>query len=105
MSAGGLTFNVSFDASVANAPAGFLATFAQALKFFEDNLNVPVTVNLDVGWGEVRGNAIAPGALGENIAAETKTSFSQVQAALIANAAEAGNGPLIAALRTADPTN
>jgi len=61
-----LVTNASYDASVTAAPAGFTAAFQTALNFFDNTFTDPITVNIKVGWGEVGGNAIAPGALGES---------------------------------------
>ena len=59
-----MNINFIYDASVAGAPAGFqsaLATVAQeASLYFTD----PITINIEVGWGEVAGNPISVNANG-----------------------------------------
>src|SRR5215472_2196796 len=60
---GGLVFNITYNSSVSNAPAGFTAAIADVAKFYESVFGDPVTVNLDVGWGEVAGQSLG-GALG-----------------------------------------
>jgi hypothetical protein len=78
--------------------------FTQALQFFENAFKVLVTMNQT--WaGAKYGTAIAPG-LGENIPGETgPLSFTEVQTALMANAAASGDSSLVNVIRTTDPTN
>ena len=102
----GLSFNITFDSSVANAPAGFLPAFNQVLQYYEATLQVPITVNLVVGWGEVNGVALAPGAVGENVATKSGPyTYSEIQAALTANAINSGDPTLAAAVQGDDPTD
>jgi len=54
-SAQALTFNLTFDPSTASAPAGFSTAFDDAILFYETTFDDPITINLDVGWGEVAG--------------------------------------------------
>ncbi len=55
----------------------------------------PITINLQVGWGEIDGKALAPGALGETIWTQTGPyTYSQIQAALTSSALAAGNTTL-----------
>ena len=49
------TFNVTYDPSVAGAPAGFIPAFNTAIQFFENSFVDPITINLNVGWGEING--------------------------------------------------
>jgi hypothetical protein len=51
---------------VNSAPAGFTAAFQDAVNFFESTFINPITVNIDVGWGELGGSPIASGDLGES---------------------------------------
>jgi len=84
--AGGLVFNITYDSSVSNAPAGFTSAITDVVNYYESVFNDPITVNIDVGWGEVAGQSLG-GALG---ASETNLgvfSYSQVKAALAADAA------------------
>ena len=65
--------------------------------------NDPITVNIDVGWGEVAGQSLG-GALG---ASETNLgvfSYSQVKAALAADATSADDATAVASLPGSDPT-
>ncbi|WP_428333329.1 NF038122 family metalloprotease [Novosphingobium sp.] len=61
-----MIINVTYDASAANAPAGFEQAVQAAVQYWENQISTPITVNIDFGWGEVDGQAISAGALGES---------------------------------------
>jgi autotransporter passenger strand-loop-strand repeat protein len=62
----GLSINFTYDASVSGAPAGFLAALGQATSALEAFIAAPATVNIKLGFGEIFGSAMSPGALGES---------------------------------------
>src|SRR5438874_1360375 len=62
--AGGVTFNLTFDSSVSNAPAGFTTAVDSVAQWFANELHGTTTINLNVGWGEVAGYALPSNALG-----------------------------------------
>ena len=94
----GLAINVVYDPSVASAPAGFTQTIANVVNFYESHFSNPVTITIDVGYGEVDGQAMQAGALGENQAYMTSVSYSQLQAALVNNANALGDTAAAASL-------
>ncbi len=100
--AGGLVFDVTYDASVNSAPAGFKAAFAAAIEFYTTKFSDPVTINIDVGWGEVDGKPLSAGALGENDWSFKTYRYTQVRSALQANATSADDREAIATLPTID---
>ena len=51
--------NVVYDASVANAPAGFTQAVANVVAFYESDFSTPVTITIDVGYGEVDGQRLS----------------------------------------------
>ena len=59
----GLTINVTYDSSVNSAPAAFKTVVDQVVQFYENAFNDPITININVGWGEVHGTALASTAL------------------------------------------
>ena len=66
--AGGLHINLIWDPSVSSAPPEFEAAVSYAAQFLEQLITDPVTVNIDVGWGEAAGEAIDPAtAAGETL--------------------------------------
>ena len=78
-----LTFNVTYDPSVASAPAGFTSAFSNALQAFTNAYSDPIQINLSVGWGEVAGSSLAPGNLGQSFASERGFTYTPVRTALI----------------------
>ena len=96
--------NVIYDASAANAPADFKAAVASAVAFFQNNFTDAVTLNIAVGWGEVNGQALSPGALGENISFISNYSYTDLRAALTAHATSAIDASAVASLPATDPT-
>ena len=61
-SAGGLQFNLSWDASVSGASPSFKTAVMQAAQILSGYVKTPVYVNLQVGWGEVAGASVGSGA-------------------------------------------
>jgi hypothetical protein len=101
--AGGLVFNITYDSSVSNAPAGFSNAITDVVNYYESVFSDPISVNIDVGWGEVARQSLS-GALG---ASETNLggfSYSQVKTALAADAKSADDATAIASLPGSDPT-
>ena len=104
-SADALVIDATYDSSVSSAPAGFKTAFQDAVNYFDATFSNPVTVNIDIGWGEVGGSSISAGALGES---ETYLagyySYGQVRNALISDARSAADQSAVASLPAADPT-
>jgi hypothetical protein len=70
----GLVININWDASVANAPIGFQTGVESVVSYFESHFSNPITITIDVGYGEVMGTPLAAGALGESESYITPTS-------------------------------
>jgi hypothetical protein len=105
-SAQALTFNLTFDPSTASAPVGFSTAFDSAILFYETTFDDPITINLNVGWGEVAGQNITPGFLGESSAIQLGFfQFAAMKSALISDAKSAADLTSIANLPPTDPTN
>lgn len=97
--------NVSYDASVASAPAAFKAGVAAAVQYFESQFTDHVTININVGYGEVGGYTLGAGALGESLTYLNSYSYAQVKAALAADAKTADDATAVASLPTASPVS
>src|SRR5262245_50322501 len=103
-SAQALVINATYDTSVNNAPAGFVAAFQSAINFFQNTLSDPITINIGVGWGEVGGYSVAPGALGESESYLVGYySYNQVRNALSADAKSSADFTALSGLPVADP--
>jgi hypothetical protein len=100
----GLVFNVTYDASVAGAPAGFTTAFDNAIQFIQSTYNDPITINLHVGWGEINGGSLSPGDLGQSLTNQQGFfSYAQVKTALTIDAKSAADATAVASLPTTDP--
>jgi len=97
--------NVTYDSSVNSAPPQFRAVIQSAIQFLESQFADPVAMNITVGYGEVGGNAMSPGALGENQTFLNSYTYAQLKNALIADAKSADDATAIATLPTSSPVN
>lgn len=93
---GALQFQVTYDSSVTGArnASTIENAFANAIGYFTSNFNDPlggatannpVTVNLDVGWGEVDGQALPSGALGASFTNLETVDYAKFEPALNQN--------------------
>ncbi|HZL00213.1 MAG TPA: NF038122 family metalloprotease, partial [Caulobacteraceae bacterium] len=98
-----MNINIIYDASVATNPqeAAFKATVAGVAAFFDSEFSNPITINWDVGWGEVNGSPIPGGAGAESQSNYTNQySYSQLKAAFTAD----NDTTALASLPATDPT-
>jgi len=82
-----MNIEISYDSSVNSAPAAFKTDINIAVDYLECLFSNPATITIDVGYGEVDGQTMGPGALGESVANYTTESYSAVRSALIAEGA------------------
>ena len=92
-------------ASVENAPAGFTAAVAAVVSYYESVFTDPVTVTIDVGYGEIDGQSLGSNALGESETYLTSVSYAQLQSALVENADAIGDTAAVASLLAASPVS
>ena len=78
----GFVINVSYDQSVSSLPAGFVAAINDVISYYESIFSAPITVNIDVGFGEIDGQQLQSGALGESETFLGNYSYSDVVNAL-----------------------
>jgi hypothetical protein len=99
-----LSFNLSLDPSVGGAPAGFVTDFNSVVQFYQTQYTDPITINLHVGWGEINGNPLAPGNLGQSSTNQQGFyTYNQVRTALINDASSPSDTAAINSLPGADP--
>lgn len=53
--------NITWDASVSTAPAGFRSVVIATARYLESQFLDPVTINISIGFGEVNGTALEAG--------------------------------------------
>jgi len=99
-----MIINFTFDSSVNSAPAGFVASLNAVAQYLESQFTNPITINIDVGYGEVDGHILEQGALGESETFLNQYSYSQVRNALIANAVSPDQISAANSLPASDPT-
>jgi hypothetical protein len=89
----GLTFNINWDSSVSTAPSGFVGGVQTAVQYFLNTFgsNSPTTITINVGWGEVAGQRLFFGALGESQTNIYQYQYSSLYSAM-ASEANAPNG-------------
>ncbi len=104
-SSSGLIINISWDASVANAPAGFQAGVEAVVSYFESHFSDPITITIDVGYGEVAGQSLGFGAIGESETVLTSVPYSALEAALVKNANAIGDTAAAASLSSTAPVS
>ncbi len=95
----GITFVVNWDSSVGSAPTAFVTGFESAVQYFLNNLGpttTPITITLDVGWGEVAGSRLSPFALGESSTNIDRTSYSALQGSSMGSYLPASGDPVSA---------
>jgi Ca2+-binding RTX toxin-like protein len=100
----GLTILVNYDASVASAPVGFKDVVGQVVQYFESHFTDPITVTINVGYGEVGGMTLSSSALGSSQTYISSFSYSQIVNALTADATTTDDLSAVASLPATDPT-
>ena len=98
----GLVINVSYDASCNNAPAAFKTAVAAVVSYYESLFTDPITISIDVGYGEVDGQSV--GGLGESLYFLDSLTYAQLKSALTADAKTTADATAIAGLPATDPT-
>jgi len=101
-----MQINLIYDASVDNAPSGFKSAMAYAAQYLDSLITNPITVNIQVGWGEIGGQPMQSGAIGEGEQDTwTVVSYSQLEGYLSANSSSSADATALAHLSTTDPTS
>src|SRR5258706_13545617 len=98
-----MILNITYDPSVGGAPAGFVTALNAVVSFFQSTFTDSVTVNIDVGYGEVDSQPLDPNALGESITFLSNYSYAQIKSALMADAKSADDTSAVASLPASDP--
>ena len=101
-----LQLNLIYDGSVAAAPAAFKTAITFAADFLESLILNPITVNIQVGYGEYDNGALP---IGDNLSlggalSGLSVGYSALKSALVASAATPADQIAIASLPNSDPT-
>lgn len=100
-----MQLNFSYDSSVQNTPTGFKQGLAIAASIIDAIILNPITVNIDIGFGEDNGVALSGTTAGEaGPAFGVLLSYSQVRAGLTAAATSADDAEVVRNLPATDPS-
>ena len=95
-----MDLNVTFDSSVSSAPAGFVTAVDYVVNLYDQVFTNNVTVNIDVGYGEIDGQALSSSDLGQSMFLFGPPVFyDQLKDQLVAM-----DTPGASSLPTSDPT-
>jgi hypothetical protein len=101
-----MQINFIYDSSVQNAPAGFIPGLIAAANIIDQAILNPITVNIDIGYGEDNGAALPGGTLGE---AQPAFGLLQSYGQLVGELSKAGTSAndlsVLSNLPTTDPSN
>lgn len=111
----GLTINVTYDSSVTGLAtsnptlyAEYLGAVQQAVAFYQNEITNQVTISITFGYGQVDGQTIGGGSIGESISFYNVYSYSTfynaVKNTLDSPSASAVEKAAFATLPTTDPT-
>ncbi len=99
-----MQINLIYDSSTANAPIGFVAAMNYAAQYLDNLITNNITVNIQVGWGEVGGTPLG-GAAGEGGPNGDMFSYAQLKADLLAHSSSAVDAAAYANLPPTDISN
>ena len=99
-----LNLNIQYDSSVNGAPVGFKTVVNSVVQFLEQQFVDPITITIDLGWGEINNQSMDATALGESSTHIQAFTYSQVKAALTTDAKSTSDATAIATLPATSPT-
>src|ERR1700732_2654987 len=80
-----MNINVIYDQIQGSLPAGLVAAVNYVVNYFDTTFTNAVTVNIDLGYGEIAGQSLGSNALGESETYFDSVGYSQAVNALTAN--------------------
>ena len=86
-------------------PAAFKTVVASVVQYYESIFTNPITLNIDVGYGEIDGEKLGSGDLGESEDTDQSFSYAQIRNALVANATSASQLQAVSTLPTTSPVS
>jgi Ca2+-binding RTX toxin-like protein len=104
ISGGGLSININWDSSVGSAPSpDFKNVVLEVAQYFVDHFTDPVTLNINVGYGEAGGYSLN-GAAGMSVTNLQTTTYADIKSALTNDRSSAADASAVLSL-TGDPTH
>jgi hypothetical protein len=104
--AGAATINLIWDAHALAAPAQFRSAVTYAAQYIQSLITNPITININVGYGEVGGSTMGAGVLGAaGPNSGIGVSYAQFKTYLVSRASSGAAQTIVANLSAADPSN
>jgi hypothetical protein len=100
-----MQINLIYDSSTTSAPSTFFTVMNAAAQYLDNLITNNITVNIQVGWGEVGGQTLGAGDLGQGGANGVILSYAQLNADLLANSNSAADATAYANLPSTDISN
>jgi hypothetical protein len=97
--------NITWDSSAASAPTAFKTAIINAVQYLESQFTDPVTINIDVGYGEVAGTSLGSSALGSSESYLSSYSYTALRNALASDATSADDASALASLAATAPVS
>src|SRR6267378_5277534 len=98
-----MNINVSFDQTPSTLPAAFVTAVNYVVNYFDSTFINNVTVNIQLGYGEIAGHSLAPGDPGESQSFFDPISYTQAVSALDATGSSAAQLAAYATLPGSSP--
>jgi autotransporter passenger strand-loop-strand repeat protein len=98
-----MNINVIYDQPTSSLPSGFVSAVNYVVNFYDSIFPTPVTVNIEVGYGEINGSVLTAGALGENLTKYISEPYSAVVLALQAHESSGLQSAAFATLPATQP--
>ena len=78
-----MRINVTYDQSQSSLPAGFVTAINYVVNYYGTLFTSNITINIDVGYGEIAGQSLGSNDLGESYAPQhVQESYNSVQTGL-----------------------
>src|SRR4051812_24800585 len=98
-----MNLNIIYASSASSMPTAMKAALNEIVQYLQSTFLDPITVNLNVGYGTVAGQAMDAGALGESSTFLNSYTYTQIRNALIADAKSSDDSSAVNSLGTTDP--
>ena len=107
----GLVINAQYDSSITDLVSSnptlytdITGAISAAIQFYQAAISNSITVNIDFGFGEVGGNPLGGGNIGQSRNTGLDETYSTLRSALASHATSAADASAIASLPSSDPT-
>lgn len=100
-----MDITLQFDSSAEQAPVGWEAAIQAAADMLDTLIQNPINVTIDVGYGEIEGQVLGSGDLGEGAPNGAELSYAQLVAALKAHPTSSVDQTFLNDLPATDPSN